>query len=72
MTGCPISYEALLDEEEIECPNCGEFITVVIDKTVDAQQYIEDCSVCCQAMIIRVNLDDEFNQLSISNETDPF
>ena len=33
----------LINEEEIECPNCGEFIVVVIDKSIDIQEYIEDC-----------------------------
>lgn len=67
MIGCPISYETLLDEEEIECPNCGEFITVVIDKTIDAQQYIEDCSVCCKPIIIDVNLNQDFNQIQCNS-----
>ena len=66
------SYDALIDEKEIECPNCGEFISIIIDRTIEIQEYTEDCSVCCQAMIIRVNLDEEFNQLSISNEQDTF
>lgn len=67
MASCPISYEALLDEEEIECPNCGEFITVVIDKTIDAQQYIEDCSVCCKPIIIDVNLNQDFKRILCSS-----
>ena len=67
MIGYPISYEALLDEEEIECPNCGEFITVVIDKTIDAQQYIEDCSVCCKPIIIDVNLNQDCNRILCSS-----
>ena len=41
MKGCPTSYEGLINEEEIECPNCGEFIVVVIDKSIDIQEYIE-------------------------------
>ena len=24
MKGCPTSYEGLINEEEVECPNCGE------------------------------------------------
>ena len=38
MKGCPTSYEGLINEEEIECPNCGEFIVVVIDKSIDIQE----------------------------------
>jgi len=66
------SLDGYLKEKDIECPNCGEIISVIIDQTIKIQEYTEDCSVCCQTMIIRVNLDDEFNRLSISNEQDTF
>ena len=66
------SLDGYLKEKDIECPNCGEIISVIIDQTIKIQEYTEDCSVCCQAMIIRVSLDDEFNQLSISDEQDTF
>jgi transcription elongation factor Elf1 len=36
-------------EVDIECPYCGEAVTLVIDETGGrAQIYIEDCGVCCQ------------------------
>jgi len=35
---------------ELHCPNCGEAITLLLDLSVEAQRYIEDCSVCCQPM----------------------
>ena len=63
MKGCPTSYENLLNEEHVECPNCGEFISVVIDKSIDIQEYIEDCSVCCRPITINVNLNRDFNQI---------
>tara|TARA_B100001287_G_C22673360_1_gene526427 strand:- start:1700 stop:1918 length:219 start_codon:yes stop_codon:yes gene_type:complete len=66
------SLDGFIKEKDIECPNCGEIISVIIDQTIKIQEYTEDCSVCCQTMIIRVNLDDEFNRLSISNEQDTF
>ena len=46
----------LLPEADINCPYCGEAITVLIDWTVDEQQYVEDCQVCCQPMDIRVRI----------------
>jgi len=40
-------------EVDIECPYCGEAVTVVIDETGGrAQTYIEDCGVCCQPIEI--------------------
>jgi hypothetical protein len=43
-----------LQEKDIGCPYCGETITILIDDSVGAQQYIEDCQVCCRPMDIHV------------------
>ena len=37
---------------EVMCPHCGETITLFLDLSVDEQTYIEDCSVCCQPMMV--------------------
>jgi hypothetical protein len=37
---------------EVSCPHCGETITLLLDLSVDSQEYIEDCSVCCQPMTV--------------------
>ena len=37
---------------EITCPHCGESITLFLDLSVESQEYIEDCSVCCQPMTV--------------------
>jgi hypothetical protein len=39
---------ALLNEQTISCPYCGESIDVLIDSEDVDQQYIEDCQVCCR------------------------
>ena len=38
----------------IQCPYCGERIEVVVDCSVEEQEYIEDCSVCCRPITISV------------------
>ena len=38
----------------IQCPYCWEQIEVVVDCSVEQQEYIEDCSVCCRPIIISV------------------
>jgi transcription elongation factor Elf1 len=45
----------LLQESAINCPYCGETISIVVDGSVEEQHYIEDCEVCCRPMEIRVN-----------------
>lgn len=36
----------------VQCPYCWETIELVVDCSVDEQEYTEDCSVCCRPMII--------------------
>lgn len=52
----------LLREAGISCPYCGELITILVDGSLEEQQYIEDCQVCCQPMDIhvRVSFDGNF------------
>jgi hypothetical protein len=46
----------LLQENTISCPYCGELITILVDGSVEEQQYIEDCQVCCKPIDIRVSI----------------
>jgi len=46
----------LLEETASTCPYCGEPITLLIDGSVEEQQYIEDCQVCCRPMVIHVSV----------------
>jgi uncharacterized protein YbaR (Trm112 family) len=43
---------------EVACPYCGETITLLLDLSVEAQSYIEDCSVCCQPMNVSYRVED--------------
>lgn len=38
----------------LQCPYCWERIDVLVDCSIEHQQYIEDCSVCCRPIIIDV------------------
>ncbi len=46
-----------LISRRIHCPYCGEAITVLVDCSVDEQDYIEDCQVCCRPINFYVNVD---------------
>ncbi len=47
-------------EEEVEflCPYCGENISIVADLSIDEQQYIEDCSVCCKPIDVHLSCEE--------------
>lgn len=54
-----------LEETTIDCPYCGETIDVFIDTSVEDQQYIEDCQVCCRPINFVVQFD-EAQQLVVN------
>jgi hypothetical protein len=43
----------------VDCPYCGERIELQVDCSVEEQDYIEDCQVCCRPINIHVAVDDE-------------
>ncbi len=49
----------LLQEADIRCPYCGEVISILLDGSVDEQEYIEDCQVCCKPIVLHVQVSDD-------------
>lgn len=47
----------MLPIESIHCPYCGESIDIVVDDSVEHQEYVEDCWVCCRPINIEVMVD---------------
>ncbi|MGB7212058.1 MAG: CPXCG motif-containing cysteine-rich protein [Gemmatimonadales bacterium] len=42
-------------EAEVQCPWCGASCVIALDPGGGtAQEYVEDCEVCCRAWIVRV------------------
>lgn len=46
-------------EHFFTCPYCWEQISFVIDLSVEAQSYVEDCEVCCRPIQITYTTDGE-------------
>ena len=46
-----------LSEQSVDCPYCGETITVLIDGSLPDQEYVEDCQVCCRPIVFNVSVD---------------
>ncbi len=50
----------------IFCPYCGESNTITLDQAAgEAQDYIEDCQVCCQPWQVTVRWDDGEPQVDV-------
>jgi len=47
-----------LEEQVIQCPYCGELISILIDTTAGSQQYYEDCSVCCAPIFLQIEVNE--------------
>ncbi|GHD54308.1 Cysteine-rich CPXCG [Marinobacter persicus] len=43
-----------LDSVMIQCPYCWEMLDISIDPSVEEQEYVEDCQVCCNPILITV------------------
>ena len=48
----------MIQFETITCPYCWEPIEITLDLTVESQQQVEDCSVCCRPIVIRYSASD--------------
>lgn len=47
-------------EQFFNCPHCAQSISMLVDLSVSAQSYIEDCEICCRPVEISYEvLDDE-------------
>jgi uncharacterized Zn finger protein len=59
-------------EISVQCPYCGASLDLWVDESGgSAQQYVEDCAVCCQPMEVSVTVeDDEDCSVSVSRLDD--
>ena len=48
-------------ETSVQCPYCWERFTLLVDGSIEDQEYVEDCEVCCRPIdfIVLVNDDGE-------------
>lgn len=42
-------------EVQVQCPYCWEPIDLLLDASAGAQEYVEDCAVCCRPIIVHVS-----------------
>lgn len=49
----------VIESRTIQCPYCWEMIEITLDCSVPSQEYVEDCEVCCQPIVIQVNISEK-------------
>ena len=45
------------NQQNVQCPYCGETFETEIDVSGGSQEYIEDCQVCCRPIVFRIEID---------------
>lgn len=53
---------------DVQCPYCGETLTVRLDLSAGSQSYVEDCQVCCQPMQMSVRAAEDGTLDAVSAE----
>ena len=52
---------------DVVCPYCGEAVTIAVDPGGgSAQEYVEDCEVCCRPWDVRVRFLDGVPEVQIA------
>ncbi len=46
------------NEHSVICPHCGKSTQVAIDSSAGNQRFYEDCRLCCNAINLRVEIDE--------------
>lgn len=49
----------MLDIQSVQCPYCGEVISLALDASAGNQHYIEDCHVCCRPISVMLDVDED-------------
>ena len=47
----------MTQEHYFQCPYCWEEISMILDKSIISDDYIEDCEVCCNPIEISYQSD---------------
>lgn len=50
---------SLLEEIEVSCPYCGSPFAIEAEPALAAQQFIEDCPVCCAPIEFELNVESD-------------
>ena len=52
-------------EFSVECPYCGEVVTIYVEPDVRGS-FVQDCEVCCNPWLVRVAWDGEDRWVEVS------
>ena len=44
-------------EVPVQCPYCWERFTLLVDGSIESQDYVEDCEICCRPIDFSLSVD---------------
>ncbi len=50
----------------VQCPYCWESFELLVDTSVETQEYIEDCEICCRPIDFSIEVDAN-NQVTVQS-----
>ena len=56
----------MLEDAAVTCPACWEEIVLELDLSSGSAVYTEDCSVCCRPMVVRLMVDDDSGEFTVT------
>ena len=46
-------------EVRVQCPYCWESFLLLVDPSVEQQEYVEDCEICCRPIDFSIGVDSD-------------
>ncbi|MEM7561848.1 MAG: CPXCG motif-containing cysteine-rich protein [Pseudomonadota bacterium] len=46
-------------EVPVQCPYCWEKFILLVDASVELQEYVEDCEICCRPIDFVASVEDD-------------
>ena len=46
-------------ELQVQCPYCWESFVLLVDGSIESQEYIEDCEICCRPIDFSIQMGEE-------------
>ena len=62
--------DKILKHTEIVCPHCGHHHHIELDCSNGDQDYIEDCSNCCNPIHLNMHLDEVNRKVELNVSSD--
>ena len=58
------------EEILVQCPYCGESLVIEPEPADNTVEYVEDCHVCCQPILLTVSYSEDGSSVSARRENE--